>query len=54
MRSSVVPLHSLAEKDNQNEMEHDIFGHVKALMPVPTSQLVNITVNDTIAFLKSR
>ena len=48
-----VPLHSLGQ-DNQNEIQHDLSGHLMLLELASVSHAVNSTINGTIAFLKLR
>ena len=47
---SMRPLHSLAQ-DNQNEVHHDIFGHVTSLALALASHDADSFINGTIAFL---
>ena len=49
----IAPLHSLGQ-DNQNEVQHDIFGHVMPLALVLASCDANGIVNSTSAFLRAR
>ena len=53
MALSMTPLHSLGQ-DSQNEMHHDIFGHVLPLEPGSASHDINNIINSTIAFLRAR
>ena len=51
LASSMAPLFSL-DHDNQNEAQHDIFGHMMPLAPVSCD--AGGIINGTIAFLRSR
>ena len=53
MASSVVPLHSLGQ-DDQNEVQHYIFGHVTAWVPALASHDISGVNNGIIAFPRSR
>ena len=53
MASSMAALHFLGQ-DDENEVKHDISGHVIPLAPVSVSHNATSIVNGTIAFLKSR
>ena len=49
----MAQLHFLAQ-DRQNEMQHDLFGHVMLLVLVLVSHYVYGIVNDTIVFYRLR
>ena len=50
MASSVVLLHSLGQ-DNQNKVQHDLYGHVTTVVQALASHDVNCVISVTIAFL---
>ena len=52
MASSITAIHSLGQ-DRQNEVQHDLVGHVQPLLLTLASHDANAIVNDTTAFLKS-
>ena len=41
-------------QDDQNEVQHDFFGHVTLLAPASASHDADGIVNSTITFVKSR
>ena len=53
MASSMAPLYSLGE-DDQNEIQHDFFGHLMPLALALTSCDADSIINGTIAFLSLR
>ena len=50
MALSKEPLHSL-HKDNQNEVQHDLFGHTTQFAPALASHDADGIVNGTTTFL---
>ena len=53
MPSSMTPLHSLGH-DNQNEVQHDLFGHVMPLALALVSSDAHGVITDISATLRSR
>ena len=47
-----VPMHPLSQ-DNQNEVQHDIFGHVVSLATASILHDIDSIVITTIAFVRS-
>ena len=47
-------LSHLLAQDDQNEVQHDIFGHITPLVPALVSCDANSVVNGNITFIKLR
>ena len=53
MALSMVPFHFLGQ-DEQNEVQHNIFGHVMPLLLASASHDADGIINSTIVFFRSR
>ena len=53
MASSMAPLHLFCQA-NQTEVQHNFWGHVIPLKLLSLSQDINIFINGTIPFVRSR
>ena len=53
LASSIAPLHFFSQ-DNQNEVQHNSFGHVMLLINVSRSDHTNTAINGTIPLVRSR